>query len=320
MAVIEINIDFKRYTSHPQLVEDLSPAFAATIDDTVDFQIYLNTYYKILYSDLLMLVTTTVINLRENGIAVTGSVHCDNKDAKTQYASRVNFFKLLELDYEENFVRRSSAGKFTEILPYDKDNIKEVFDNIRRVLIANVEVALEVQQMLDYCMYEIMDNVINHSLSPRVYEGKGWCCAQLFPNSNEIRLIICDTGVGVFNALTKPDKSKYKHLNEREAIEYCTEKGVTNGEGLGFGLFATAEFIKENGGDMIVYSGEHFSHILEGKKEINQGDFWRGTFVYMRINTKIPVDYKRIMPENSNLPDDYQFYLDQTFGINDDLW
>ncbi|MCO6498068.1 MAG: ATP-binding protein [Chitinophagaceae bacterium] len=320
MAIININIDFKRYTSHPQLVADLSPAFTATVGDTVDFQVYLNTYYKMLYSDLLMLVTTTLIKLRSDGITVTGGVHCDDEDAKSQYASRVNFFKLLELDYEEKFERRPSAGKFTEITPYNKDTIKNVFENIRRVLIANVEVAIEVQQMLDYCMYEIMDNVINHSDYPNVYEGKGWCCAQLFPKSNEIRLIICDTGVGIHKALTTPEKSKYKHLKEMDAVQICTAKGVTNGEGLGFGLFATSEFIKENGGEMLIYSGHYFSHLLEGIKQVNKGEFWHGTFVFMRINTNIPVDYKRIMPEGHSLPEDYQFFLDQMQGINDDLW
>ncbi len=44
MAIIQIHIDFKNYTSHPQLVADLCPAFKATTLDTVDFQVYLNTY------------------------------------------------------------------------------------------------------------------------------------------------------------------------------------------------------------------------------------------------------------------------------------
>lgn len=320
MVDIQINIDFTKYTFHPQLVADLAPAFSATKDDAVNFQVHLSTYYKLLYSDFLMLVVTTIKHLRDKGIIVKGNVHFDSNDAKAQYASRVNFFSLLGLEYEENFVRKPSAGKFTEITPYDKDTIKKINDNIRRVLVSNVDVVIEVQQLLDYCMYEIMDNVINHSALPEVYTGKGWCCAQLFPKLNEIRLMVCDTGIGIHNALTKHSKSNYKTLSEKEALTLCTQNKVTNGEGLGFGLFASSEFIKENGGEMIIYSGNHFSNTIEGVKSVYSGEYWQGTFVFMKINTKIPVDYKLIMPSGSSLPDDYEFYIEQAFGFNDDLW
>jgi hypothetical protein len=320
MAVININIDFKNYTSHPQLVEALSPAFNASLEDTVDFQVYLNTYYKMLYSDFLVLVTTTVVHLRERGILVTGNVHCNYNDAKTQYASRVNFFKLLGLEYEENFKRKPSAGKFTEIIHYDKDNWDAVSTDIRRVLITNIDVVKDVQQLLNYCLCEIMDNVVNHSALPVKYSGNGWCCSQLFKSSNEIRLIICDTGVGIHNALTQHPNSKFKTLTEEQSLELCTQKGVTNSEGMGFGLFATSEFIKENGGEMIIYSGNHYSHTLEGSLSVCKGNYWQGTFVYLKVNTNIPVDYKRIMPEGNTLPDDYEFFVDKDKEINDDLW
>lgn len=320
MALIHIEIDFKRYTSHPQLVSDLSPAFAAQVGDTVNFSVHLNTYYKTLYSDFLMLVTSAVIYLRKSGIEITGHIHCDEKDPKTQYASRVNFFNLLGLEYSENFTRRTSAGKFTELTPYNKENIKDIFEQIFAIIISNVNIVIEVKQLLYCCLYEIMDNVLNHSAFPKIYEGDGWCCAQYFPSSDELRIIICDTGVGIHTALTKHPKSIHQNKTEKEALELCTQKGVTNSEGMGFGLFATAEFIKENGGEMIIYSGNHFSNTLEGTKSVYEGDYWQGTFVYMKINTQISVDYKRIMPDGHTLPDDYQFFLEKSFGFNDDLW
>lgn len=320
MAVININIDFKNYTSHPQLVEALSPAFNALAGDTVDFQVHLNTFYKMLYSDFLVLVTTTVVHLRAKDILIKGGIHCDYEDAKSQYASRVNFFKLLDLEYEETFQRKPSIGKFTEILPYDKTNLNIVSENIRRVLITNLDVVREVQELLNYCLSEIMDNVVNHSALPIKYSGNGWCCSQLFKSSNEIRLIICDTGVGIHKALTEHPDSKFKTLSEEQSLELCTQKGVTNSEGMGFGLYATSEFIKENGGEMIIYSGNHYSHTLEGNLSVCKGNYWQGTFVYLRVNTNIPVDYKRIMPEGNTLPNDYQFYIDKDKEINDDLW
>ena len=40
----------------------------------------------------------------------------------------------------------------------------------------------------------------------------------------------------------------------------------------------------------------------------------------MKINTDHSVDYKQIMPKGHTLPDDYQFLLEQRFGIDDNLW
>ena len=319
MTEIKIHIKFNRYTSHKQLVSDLAPAFIATKENKVNIQIDLNVD-RLLYSDFLILVVAAVTHLRTNEIPVSGNIKCNPDNDKVKYASRVNFFKLLGLDYKEKYSRKSSKGKFTELTPYTNENVDNIFNKIRAILIANVEIIIEVQQLLDYCMYEIMDNVINHSALPIKYGGKGWCCAQLFPQSNEIRLLICDTGIGIHQALSQHPQSKYKGISEQEAITLCTQKDVTNGEGMGFGLFATSEFIKLNGGEMTVYSGNHFSHTAKGQVTISSGMFWQGTFVYLRIYTQNAVDYKKIMPEGHTLPDDYQFFLEKTFGFNDDLW
>lgn len=320
MAVINISIDFKNCTTHPQLVVALSSAFFALLGDTVVFQVRLKSGDRMLYSDFLILVTTTIFHLREKGILVTGKVHCNADDPKTRYASRVNFFALLNLNYKEKFTRKSNAGKFTEIIYYDKNNWDKVSTDIRKVLITNINVVKEVQALLNYCLSEIMDNAVNHSALPAKYSGKGWCCSQLFKFSNEIRLIICDTGIGIYKSLTHHAGTKFDMLSEKESLESCTKKGVTNGEGMGFGLYATSEFIKKNGGEMIIYSGNHYSHLKDGDLKVCKGNYWQGTFVYLKVNTKIPVDYKFIMPEGNTLPEDYDFFVNKDKEINCDLW
>ncbi len=320
MGEISLIIDFANYSNHEELINDLSPAFLSKPKQSVKFEIYLRTSSGLLYSDLLMILVSTVNFLKNQDYKVSGKVIFDPQDNKVQYASRINFFTLLGLEYEENFIRKSGKGKFIEITPYDKNNIADIFSNIRKILISNIQVNIEVQQLLDYCMYEIMDNVLNHSSFPDLGNGNGWCCSQLFPSSDEIRILICDNGVGIHKSLTSHPKSKYKELNEKMAIELCTEKGITNSEGMGFGLYATSEFIKHNKGEMMIYSGNHYSKITNGSKTTNEGAYWKGTLVYLKINIKIPVDYHLIMPENHTLPDDYQYLLSQTFGFDEDLW
>lgn len=320
MEEIKILIDFQKYSSHDQLIDDLSPVFASSPNYSVYLRILLRSDSNFLYSDFLMILVSAVSYLRGRGNKVTGNIVFNSNDNRIQYASGINFFSLLGLEYEEKGIPKSVKGKFIEITPYNRNNIAEIFTNIRKILISNIEVNLEVQQLLDYCMYEIMDNVLNHSAFPDFGNGNGWCCSQLFPGSDEIRLLICDSGVGIHKSLTSHPKSKYKELNEKEALEMCTEKGITNSEGMGFGLYATSEFIKHNGGEMMIYSGNHYSKILNGQKSVHGGSYWQGTFVYLKINIKKPVDYHLIMPKGHSLPDDYQFFLEQTFGFNEDLW
>ncbi len=133
-------------------------------------------------------------------------------------------------------------------------------------------------------------------------------------------MIICDTGTGIHNALTTYPGTKYANISELEALRLCIQNRVTSGAGMGFGLFASSEFIKENAGELLIYSGNHY---LENKGRdyvVNSGNFWHGTLVFLRINTDIPVDYRQILPAHHSLPADYQEFIEKTFGISEELW
>lgn len=315
MAKYHVNIDFRKYTSHPQLVEDLAPAFSAIPGDEVEFAIELKSYSRFLYSDFLLLVIAAIKHLRSIDVIVHGNVRANVQDEQTRYASRVNFFQQLGLEYQEDFVRHEGTGKFTEIEPFDKDSIYSLQDELTIILHKSGGIAVEVLQLLYWCLNEIMDNVLVHSTLPT-----GWVCAQFFPSQKEIRLIICDTGVGIHESLTTNPKSKYKTVTELEALELCIKNRVTSGDGMGFGLFASSEFIRENAGELLIYSGNHYLVNSGRDFGVYQGNYWRGTFVFMRINTDIPVDYKQILPVHHTLPDDYQDFIERMFGIDTNLW
>jgi hypothetical protein len=176
-------------------------------------------------------------------------------------------------------------------------------------------VSVEVLQLIFYCLGEIMDNIIVHS-----GRDAGWLAAQYYPKSREIRLIICDHGNGIHQSLTSNSESAYQNVREHEALELCIQRGVTNGKGLGFGLYATSQFVTKNGGDLLIYSGNHYLELENGGITVKEGPYWKGTLVALRINTDVIVEYKSIMPTDHTLPDDYQFFIDKYFGENNDLW
>ncbi|NNV55057.1 hypothetical protein [Limnovirga soli] len=247
MTKYVIDIDFRKYTSHQQLVDDISPAFAAVSDDEVEITIHLITYYRFLYSDFLLLVVAAIQQLKMNGVKVSGRVYADSNDEKVKYASRVNFFHQLGLDFPEDFTRYSGTGKFTEISTFDKDSIYKLQDELAIILHKNGGINVEVLQMLYWCLNEIMDNFLVHSKL-----STGWVSEQFFPKQKEIRMIICDTGIGIHRALTTYPGSKYQNISEEEALGLCIQNRVTSGAGMGFGLFASSEFIRQNAGSLLI--------------------------------------------------------------------
>lgn len=315
MAKLDLEIDFRKFSNHIELVKIISPSFYLKEDDEINITIQLKTNNQFLYSDMLLVIVAAIRYLKYTKVKVSGRVFANQYDSIVNYASRVNFFQQLGLDFEEAFNRNSSKGKFTEIEIFDKNNIYELQDELGLILHQCAEIKLEVLQMLYWCLNEIMDNVLVHSKLET-----GWVSAQMFPSRKEIRLIICDTGIGIHKALTTYPGSKYNNITEKEALELCILNRVTNGAGMGFGLFASSEFIKENKGEMLIYSGNYHLNNKTGKFEVNSGDFWPGTFVFLNIKTDVPVDYKKILPAHHSLPIDYQEFIEKVFGIDENLW
>lgn len=316
---ININIDFTKYISHIELINDLSPMFDAQNDDDVFVRINLASY-SMLYSDMLALVVAATFNLRSKSININGEFLPFSNRSQTDYASRIDFFRWMGFEYEEDFVRRSAVGKFTEIRKFisekqSSENIDLLHTEIIRILNNSSEISKEMMQVLEFCLYEVLDNTLLHSKS-----GNGWACCQYFSNRKEIRLIVLDTGIGIHKALTEYPGSKFQDLTENEAVARCIEKGVTSGNGMGFGLWSTSQFIRENGGEMLIYSGNHFLNCHVTEPQVQQGELWGGTLTFLRINTDVPVDHKVIFGENSTREDDYSWFVEEKLGVSDKLW
>lgn len=318
MPQINILIDLRDFNNHLQLALKLAPAFSAKQCDTVFFEINLNA--RFLYSDFLILIASTVQYLRNSNIQVNGRfIDFREKSNVTNYASRVNFFKILQFEYKENFSRRNPRGRFTEIKEFNSDNILDIFNEIMRILLLN-KTDEDMLIALDYCLWEVMDNTLNHA-GPNFgsYEGNGLVCAQYFPTNHEVRLMIVDNGKGIHKALTTHPDSDYKKFTETQAVEKCIEKGITNSEGRGFGLWATSELVRENKGELIIHSGGHRLKCSNDKK-VGSAPIWQGTTTFLRINTNIPVNHRVIFGEGSNLKEEFVERRDKLFGNLDELW
>ncbi len=308
MAELNLILNFNQNITHIELIQLISPTYNLTSGDKLYLEIIFSN--KILRSENLLIVASLIDHLREKDIAVE-----INMSGTSSYASRINFYRLIDVPFEENFTRRNSTGRFIELKRFNKDTLYQLQDELNMILYQNAETAREVLELLFYCLGEIMDNILVHSGL-----DSGWVTAQYYPLYQEIRLTICDYGNGIHHSLTRNPKSKYRDVSESRAMELCIQRGVTNGEGLGFGLYATSQFTLKNRGDLLLYSGFYYLLAQNGNFSVYRGNFSKGTLVSLRININIPVNYKEIMPEGHSLPKDYRFFIDKFFGENNELW
>lgn len=308
MTELNLNINFDKNLLHTEIIQIISPVYRLVPGDVLGLAIIFSNH--IVRSENLLIVASLVNYLRAKGVVVDIKVQGQNT-----YASRIDFYRLIDVPFKEEYVRRDSAGRFIELKSFDKDSIYKLQDELNIILYQNAGIAKEVLELLFYCLGEIMDNTLVHSgLSI------GWVAAQYYPQSQEIRLTICDHGHGIHHSLTHHPKTKYINVTEPQALDLCIQRGVTNGDGLGFGLFATSQFILKNKGDLLLYSGNYYLLAENGEYVIKEGNYAQGTMVSLRINTNVAVNYKEIMPKGHTLPDDYDFFIDKFFGEDNELW
>ncbi|MBP5365524.1 MAG: sensor histidine kinase [Bacteroidales bacterium] len=133
---------------------------------------------------------------------------------------------------------------------FDKKNINNVFRQIISVLTQHISIETTLLQAMSYCFYEILDNVLIHS-------GKenGTVITHYSQQEHMLSFLIADDGKGIKSSLS--ENSKYASIEESEALKICVEDSVTDGKGMGFGLYSASRLAHNVGLRFDVRSGNH---------------------------------------------------------------
>ncbi|MBA8815849.1 hypothetical protein FHX48_000901 [Microbacterium halimionae] len=109
---------------------------------------------------------------------------------------------------------------------------------------------------LNWCVYEVLDNVFQHSTA-----SSGYVMMQLHARSRKLAIAVSDTGRGIHKSMveaidaSKIDRTKLSHAHL--AIEHALQQGVTSKGNLnqGNGLHGLRRSVEINGGSLAVRSG-----------------------------------------------------------------
>ena len=195
---------------------------------------------------------------------------------------------------------------------FDAQNLNTVYRDVVNAMTSHFEIEVSVLQALSYCLYEMMDNVHIHSGKPL-----GTAMTYYDDSRKTLRILIADDGMGIRESLA--ENEKYKDITEAEALKLCLEDTITDGKGMGFGLYTTSRLVDRIGKEFILHSGTHKLRIKDGSTTVIENGFWQGTLIYMKIGTSEEIDANQIVDHRTNVTEEYNEAFVETEEL-ESLW
>jgi len=195
---------------------------------------------------------------------------------------------------------------------FDAQSLNAVYRDVINAMTSHFEIEVSVLQALSYCLYEMMDNVHIHSGKPL-----GTAMTYYDDSQKTLRVLIADDGMGIRASLA--ENEKYRNITEPEALRMCLEDAITDGKGMGFGLYTTSRLVNSIGKEFILHSGTHKLIIKDGNTSVIENGFWQGTLIYMEIGTGEEIDPNQIVDHRADVAEEYNESFVET-GELESLW
>ena len=208
--------------------------------------------------------------------------------------------------------RYFKGAKKVSIDVFDAQTLNAVYKDVVAAMTSHFEIEVSVLQALSYCLYEMMDNVHIHSGKPL---GTAMTC---FDSARNIMsILIADDGMGIRASLA--ENEKYRDITEAEALKLCLQDKITDGKGLGFGLYTTSRLVDSIGKKFVLHSGTHKLVRKDGTESVIENGFWQGTLIYMEIGTGEEIDPNQIVDHRTDVVEEYNETFVESSEI-ESLW
>ena len=195
---------------------------------------------------------------------------------------------------------------------FDAQSLNAVYRDVIKSMTSHFEIEVSVLQALRYCLYEMMDNVHIHSGKPL---GTAMTCYN--EKDKTLQLLIADDGMGIRASLA--ENEKYADISEADALMLCLKDTITDGKGMGFGLYTTSRLVDSIGKEFILHSGTHKLIVKDGKTSVVENGFWQGTLIYMEIGTGEEIDPNQIVDHRADAAEEFNEAFVETEEL-ESLW
>lgn len=204
------------------------------------------------------------------------------------------------------------GAKKVSIDVFDAQTLNNVYKDVITAMTSHFEIEVSVLQALSYCLYEMMDNVHIHSGKPL-----GTAMTYYDNDQSTLSVLIADDGMGVRASLSENDI--YQNITEAEALKMCLQDQITDGKGLGFGLYTTSRLVDSIGKEFILHSGTHKLVRKDGAESVVENGFWQGTLIFMVIGTGVEIDPNQIVDHRADAAEEFNETFVETSEL-ESLW
>lgn len=236
------------------------------------------------------------------------NINCIDLEAKSKgYLKRMGLFDFLGIESGIKVTEHEAAGRF---IPLTQIKTSKELTKFTTEVTPLFHLKPIHAEPLRQVLYELIRNVIEHSLSP----NGAIVSAQYYSKSNIIRIGIADTGVGIWQTINQ----SYNPKNDLDAIRLALMPGITGTthkeggtmENAGAGLFIIKSIASVNRDFFVIYSGKAMYKLRKrtGKKIVLHADpfddmhtarnnlpNWQGTAVGIDLSLDTTQEFSLIL-------------------------
>lgn len=212
-------------------------------------------------------------------------------------------------------IEKYFSGNYIPIIAtFDAENINEVCNGMITDFLRHSEIELSVLQVFNYCIYEVMDNVLTHS-----GKASGVLIYCFNDELQHIEVLVADDGMGIHASLRQ--NAIYEDFSEEEALKNIIVDKVTDGKGMGYGLYSTKNMIASIGGILEIASGDSIMRFDGQSVTVTKASRTNGTMVYVSLDTTKEIDPKEVMENRTDCETSFnELFLDEDNDNIDNLW
>ena len=171
----------------------------------------------------------------------------------------------------------------------DDTKLNELVNCAVEICLQQLVFAKGVPQAFEWVINELAGNVLVHAGS-----SPGWIQVTTFKDSHRLAFVVCDSGLGIPETLSKT----YDFRNDIDALELAIKKGVTSKPdfGQGNGLAGAIAIAQTSQGLLALTSGRGRLRVLEGNVEPKKNfPPLMGTCVEMQFDTDKEIDLPKAL-------------------------
>lgn len=224
-----------------------------------------------------------------------------DKNEAFQYLQRIDFFKTLGIDCDENFKRHDPDGRFVPVQRVTlSTDVTGLSTELAECVCGKGDAAGDAFLLVQYALGEMIANCKQHS------KGSGYASAQYFPAKELARIAVADSGRGLLASFRDTGSPHYHaDLSHAEAIGVALRPNVSSVLHLpppaygahhnrGVGLSMLSAYVAQTHGYMTIITGDGWCYQNGSRPPVFgtlQNGFFQGTLVAAAFNRGQIGDY-----------------------------